>query len=540
MDIQNNQLQFRRCELIGGGTYGKVYKCEIKDRKGNISYGAEKIVTYKNPHSGFGILKEIHMLYLLSSDCCNFFPRMINISFSEYERKPLDLNIEKYESVIFITEYIEMSGLTFFKNRNYNLDTAIDLISQLLMAVGYIHKKFITHRDIKPSNILISVRSGRPILKICDFGLSQYLVDSQPSTPEVNTIWYRAPEVCWSIKTYGDATDIWCVGVTIFEILTGVPLFYGCENDNHSLFNEMINKIPCRWTKEIHNLYKKESNVDLKLKGSTEPIDMTPAKQFYEHFNILPYFNNYESYKWDLLSRFLLKVLDFNYKKRPKAWELLNDDVFNNIKHNIINTLEPLRGPIYGEHVSINIPNKLNLRKINFFNKILDNFSHSSHRKLFHAVNLTNLILERDISFFDEKCNIEKIICACIYFYEKFFSSLVIPYSIQVYFGFIDNFYLDDKKKILDIEKYYEYDEWIYNFEKKVIYDIFPTFKIYKTGLFESADNYNIILNEEDSLKILKQFINIEKWESGSFRQMFRKIYNQVIDPNFDFTKKNS
>jgi len=37
MDIQNNQLQFRRCELIGGGTYGKVYKCEIKDRKGNIS-----------------------------------------------------------------------------------------------------------------------------------------------------------------------------------------------------------------------------------------------------------------------------------------------------------------------------------------------------------------------------------------------------------------------------------------------------------------------------------------------------------------------
>ena len=541
MDIQNNQLQFRRCELIGGGTYGKVYKCEIKDNKGNVSYGAEKLVTYKIPHSGFGILKEIHMLYLLSSECCNFFPRMINISFSDYERKPLDLEIEKYESVVFITEHIEMCGMTYFKNRNYNLDTAIDLISQLLMAVGYIHRKFITHRDIKPSNILISLKSGKPILKICDFGLSQYLVDSQPSTPDVNTIWYRAPEVCWSIKSYGDATDIWCVGATIYEILTGVPLFYGCENKNESLFAEMLNKIPCRWTKEIHSLYNKESNVVLKINGTVEYTEIRPPIQFYERFITSPYFTHYESPKWELLSRFLSKIFDFNYKKRPKAWELLNDDVFNSIKHNIINTLEPLRGPIYNENIVINIESNLNTRKMFFLYTLLDGgrFSVNSHRKLFHAVNLVNLILQRDISFFDEERNVEKIICGCIYFYEKFFSTLVVPHPMQDYFQFVDNFYLHGSKKVLDMEKYYKYDEWVYNFEKKIICDIFPTFNIYSTGIFESADYYKIILNPDQSLRILKRFIDIEDWKGGSFRSMFRHIYKNEIDPNFNFTKNN-
>lgn len=99
---------------------------------------------------------------------------------------------------------------------------AKDLISGL----EYCHAHSIMHRDIKPENLMID---GRNRLKLVDFGLARETVQDVPDddhlhTPQMITLWYRAPEVLLA-KPYGTAVDIWSAGCVMAEMITGVPLF---------------------------------------------------------------------------------------------------------------------------------------------------------------------------------------------------------------------------------------------------------------------------------------------------------------------------
>ena len=85
--------------------------------------------------------------------------------------------------------------------------------------VVYIHKKGIVHRDIKPENILMM--NGVP--KITDLGLAQIMRTSGVSGKS-GTLFYLAPEVLGEEK-YGQAADIWSLGIVLFEFLLGQRIF---------------------------------------------------------------------------------------------------------------------------------------------------------------------------------------------------------------------------------------------------------------------------------------------------------------------------
>ncbi len=77
---------------------------------------------------------------------------------------------------------------------------------QLLSAVAHIHRLRIIHRDIKPQNILITPALD---LKLADFGLSRnFKFPFSPYTPEVVTLWYRAPELMLGREIYTTAVDV--------------------------------------------------------------------------------------------------------------------------------------------------------------------------------------------------------------------------------------------------------------------------------------------------------------------------------------------
>ncbi len=82
------------------------------------------------------------------------------------------------------------------------------LQKQLLSGLKYLHQTCIIHRDIKMSNLLFS-NAGN--LKIADFGLArEYGFPSFINmTPNVVTLWYRAPEVILGSDDYTAALDIW-------------------------------------------------------------------------------------------------------------------------------------------------------------------------------------------------------------------------------------------------------------------------------------------------------------------------------------------
>lgn len=89
---------------------------------------------------------------------------------------------------------------------------------------------------MKPANLLFSPTG---ILKLGDFGLARVHDEEQkakyPMSHEVATRWYRAPELLFGGRHYGNAVDLWAVGCIFAELLNHSPLFPG-ENDIDQLY----------------------------------------------------------------------------------------------------------------------------------------------------------------------------------------------------------------------------------------------------------------------------------------------------------------
>ena len=99
------------------------------------------------------------------------------------------------------------------------------LSRDMCSGLKYIHQKSVLHRDLKSSNVLLQMADGQPLAAlIADFGEARLAVGS-PLTPDVVTIWYRAPEILVSHDRYGSHVDVWSLGCTIVEMEHGMPPF---------------------------------------------------------------------------------------------------------------------------------------------------------------------------------------------------------------------------------------------------------------------------------------------------------------------------
>lgn len=101
-------------------------------------------------------------------------------------------------------------------------------ISQLLQGMRHMMKHNIIHRDLKPENLLLQGRT----LKIADFGLcKEQNPEWQKYSPNLQTLWYRAPEMCMGFDTYDAAVDMWSFGCIMGEFLFGTALLPGRGSD---------------------------------------------------------------------------------------------------------------------------------------------------------------------------------------------------------------------------------------------------------------------------------------------------------------------
>src|SRR5579872_5481830 len=108
----------------------------------------------------------------------------------------------------------------------FSVDVSVDLIQQLLSAVGVAHDYQIVHRDLKPDNILISNRGKT---KILDFGISKLIDDKARLTATgsmVGTPAYMAPEQVKG-EPIDMTADIYSLGMILYELLHGEPPFTG-------------------------------------------------------------------------------------------------------------------------------------------------------------------------------------------------------------------------------------------------------------------------------------------------------------------------
>jgi serine/threonine-protein kinase PpkA len=127
-------------------------------------------------------------------------------------------------------EYLEDS-LRDMINRNPQLnippETALDIIDNIMKALDYTHLMGIYHRDIKPENIMFKP-DRTPVL--VDFGIARIFDPPGPLTKDdqgIKTAYYLSPEQCSSQKQVDGRSDIYSLGVVLFEMLTGKKPYDG-------------------------------------------------------------------------------------------------------------------------------------------------------------------------------------------------------------------------------------------------------------------------------------------------------------------------
>ncbi|MDX2197830.1 MAG: serine/threonine-protein kinase [Phycisphaerae bacterium] len=129
----------------------------------------------------------------------------------------------------FVMEYVQGDPITDFANAHrLSVRERLALIMQCCQAVQHAHHKGIIHRDIKPRNVLVSVVDGRPFAKVIDFGIAKAtaarLTERTLFTEHqqlIGTPQYMSPEQAEGSPDIDTRTDVYALGVLLYELLTG-------------------------------------------------------------------------------------------------------------------------------------------------------------------------------------------------------------------------------------------------------------------------------------------------------------------------------
>ena len=107
-------------------------------------------------------------------------------------------------------------------------------MSEILLGFKYMHERDIVYRDIKPENILVDMDGH---IRIADFGLSKIIPERERSNSFCGSPEYLSPEMLTNNEGHDRRLDIYCLGVLLYEMLTGLPPYY---DEDHSKMYEKI------------------------------------------------------------------------------------------------------------------------------------------------------------------------------------------------------------------------------------------------------------------------------------------------------------
>jgi serine/threonine protein kinase len=139
------------------------------------------------------------------------------------------------DSYFYAIEFVEGEPLDEIIRRSGRLEVklALEIVTQVATGLGAVHKQNLVHRDIKPSNIMVNLEGdASTTVKIIDLGLAKAVTDSQSETAVsmpgsfVGTPAFASPEQFAGIGV-DIRSDLYSLGVTLWNMLTGQPPFRG-------------------------------------------------------------------------------------------------------------------------------------------------------------------------------------------------------------------------------------------------------------------------------------------------------------------------
>ena len=231
---QNLLSEYNIKQIIGRGTFSIVKLGEHKLTKEKVAIKIMQKNKILNKEDLIRIEREIQML-----KCLNHV-NVIKIYKILEDSKRFYIIMEYCENGELFNRIVE-------KKRLSEEESAI-FYYQLINGLEYIHKNNIVHRDLKPENLLLSKND---ILKIIDFGLSNYSKYNILLGTPCGSPCYASPEMVSGQKYNGFLIDIWSSGIILFAMICGYLPFE--DNNNEILFGKIL-KCKINYPKHIGEL----------------------------------------------------------------------------------------------------------------------------------------------------------------------------------------------------------------------------------------------------------------------------------------------
>ncbi|EHJ08497.1 Stk1 family PASTA domain-containing Ser/Thr kinase [Staphylococcus simiae] len=309
--------RYKIIDKLGGGGMSTVYLAEDTVLEMKVAIKAISIPPSEKEATLKRFEREVHNSSQLSHEN---IVSMIDVA-------------EEDDCYFLVMEYIEGPTLSEYIHNHgpLSIDTAINFTNQILNGIKEAHDMRIVHRDIKPQNILIDKHKT---LKIFDFGIAKAL--SETSFTQTNhvlgTVQYFSPEQAKGEST-DEGTDIYSIGIVLYEMLTGEPPFNG-ETAVSIAIKHIQESVPNITTEIRHDVPQALSNVVLRATEKDKTNRYKTIQEMKDDLSSVLHENRAQEEVYEL------------DKMKTKAVSYSKEDIANHLNNNPKATKQTMQVPI--------------------------------------------------------------------------------------------------------------------------------------------------------------------------------------------------
>jgi serine/threonine protein kinase len=299
-------------DLIGTGSFSKVYKGYYN----NLEF-AIKIINLDNlaENVKISVMNEVSIMNFIKNNPHENIIKCYDI-------------FEEKNNIYIILEYCSNGDLSSILTKPIKEKYVKFYFKQLLKGLQYLNNNNIFHRDIKPKNILLTHKCTK--LKIADFGFSKITNNNDLYKTICGSPMYMSPELLKK-SNYNDQSDLWSIGIILFEMLYGYH--------------------PLKHSKNFHDIKKNIYNINIPQKNSISSqcynlldsllkVDSSERMSWSNLFNN-PWFNDHNEKYTNIPKTCVSNVVSLdstNIKFNVSDNNIVNNNIIINDTNNVNNT----------------------------------------------------------------------------------------------------------------------------------------------------------------------------------------------------------
>ena len=263
-------LNYKVIQQLGEGSFGKAFLCK-RESDDSLCVIKQILIEGMDKKEKDDVLNESIILAKLDhQNIIKFF-------------EVFESNKPKH-MVNIVTEYADGGDLSEKikekknKNNNFTESEILDYFTQICLAIKHIHEKKIIHRDLKSGNIFL-MKNG--LVKLGDFGIAKRFQKTMDKAKTIiGTPYYFSPEII-NGKPYDSKSDIWSLGVLLYEMMTFKMPFNANSLPMLSvkIMRGQYIPPPTIYTKDLRELVTKCLTVEPKNRPSIQEILRMPIIQ---------------------------------------------------------------------------------------------------------------------------------------------------------------------------------------------------------------------------------------------------------------------